>query len=162
MWNTERIPAELVRGMFIMIHKKGSRDDYGNYRAICLLCRSYKLISAVVARRLMAKLEDHLPDTLAGFRPARGCRDNVYPLKWFIQIATARVTAIANGSLNDAAMVISERKSMAMHIHPITRVSATKEAEVVALQLKHATDAPARSRRSEGSKSTSHDGAMAA
>ena len=52
--------------------------------------------------------------------------------------ATARVTAIANGSLNDAAMVISERKIMAMHIHPTTRVSATKEAEVVALQLKHA------------------------
>ena len=50
-----------------------------------------------------------------------------------------------------------------MHIHPTTRVSATKEAEVVALQLKHACDrSSARSRRSEGSKSTSHDGAMAA
>ena len=53
MWNTERIPANLVRGMFVMIHKKGSRNDYGNYRAICLLCHSYKLMSAVVARRLM-------------------------------------------------------------------------------------------------------------
>ena len=50
MWNTERIPANLVRGMFVMIHKKGSRNDYGNYRAICLLCHSYKLMSAVVAR----------------------------------------------------------------------------------------------------------------
>ena len=37
MWNTERIPANLVRGMFVMIHKKGSRNDYGNYGAICLL-----------------------------------------------------------------------------------------------------------------------------
>ena len=54
--------------------------------------------------------------------------------------ATARVTAIANGSLNDAATVIFERKSMAMHIHPTTRVSATKEAKVVALQLKPACD----------------------
>ena len=69
MWNTERIPAKLVRGMFIMIHKKGSRDDYGNYRAICLLCHSYKLMSAVVARRLMVKLEDHLPDTQAMVYP---------------------------------------------------------------------------------------------
>ena len=72
MWNTERIPANLVRGMFVMIHKKGSRNDYGNYRAICLLCHSYKLMSAVVARRLMETLEGHLPDTEAGFRPARG------------------------------------------------------------------------------------------
>ena len=50
--------------------------------------------------------------------------------------ATIRVTAIAAGSLNDAAMVVSEKKSKAMHIHPTTRVSATKEAEVV--ELKHA------------------------
>ena len=86
MWNTERIPANLVRGMFVMIHKKGSRNDYGNYRAICLLCHSYKLMSAVVARRLMETLEGHLPDRHAGFRPARGCRDNVCALKWFIQM----------------------------------------------------------------------------
>ena len=272
MWDTELIPPELVRGMFVMIHKKGSHDDCGNYRAICLLRHSYKLMSAVVARRLMVKLEEHLPDTQAGFRPARGCRDNVCSLNWFIKMilregrravitfidysaafdteshlfldealaeagvdakvrrivqaifaaasgvvrirqpdgstelsesfdiargvlqgdifspiafiagldrifrlydanaagvtvgagdsattmttfeyaddaalidadattATARVTAIARGSLNDAAMVISERKSMAMHIHPTTRVSVTTETEVVALQLKHA------------------------
>ena len=57
-----------------------------NYRAICLLCHSYKLLSAVVARRLMAVLEDRLPDTQAGFRPARGCRDNVRALGWFIDM----------------------------------------------------------------------------
>ena len=54
--------------------------------------------------------------------------------------ATARDTTIANGSLNDAAMVSFERKSKAMHIHQTTRVSATKEEEVVALQLKRACD----------------------
>ena len=58
-----------------------------NYRVICLLCHSYKLMSAIVAaRRLMDTLEGHLPDTQAGFRPARGCRDNVCALKWFIQM----------------------------------------------------------------------------
>ena len=86
MWHTERIPPELVRGMFVMLHKKGSRDDYGNYRAICLLCHSYKLMSAIVARRLITTLEGHLLDTQAGFRPARCCRDNVCALKWFIEM----------------------------------------------------------------------------
>ena len=86
MWHNERIPPELVRDMFVMFHKKGPRDDYRNYRAICLLCHSYKLMSAIVARRLMTTLEGHLPDTQAGFRPARGCRDNVCTLKWFIQM----------------------------------------------------------------------------
>ena len=69
-----------------MLHKKGSRDDMANYGAICLLCHSYKLLSAIMARRLMAVLEDRLPDTQAGFRPARGCRDNVCALRWFIDM----------------------------------------------------------------------------
>ena len=86
MWHSEFVPPELVRGTFIMLHKKGSRDDIANYRAICLLCHSYKLLSAVVARRLMAVLEDRPPDTQAGFRPARGCRDTVCALRWFIDM----------------------------------------------------------------------------
>ena len=57
MCNTERIPANLVHGMFVMIHKKVSQDDYGNYRVICLLRHSYKLMSAIVARRLMETLD---------------------------------------------------------------------------------------------------------
>ena len=84
MWHTERIPPELERGMLVMLHKKGPRDDCRNYRAICFLCHCYKLLSAIVARRLMTTLEGHLPDTQAGFRPARGCSDNVCALRWFI------------------------------------------------------------------------------
>ena len=80
MWHSERIPPELVQGTFIMLHKKGSRDDTANYRIICLPCHSFKLLSAVVARRLMAVLDDRRPDTQAGFRPARGCRDNIHVL----------------------------------------------------------------------------------
>ena len=271
MWHSERIPPELVRGTFIMLHKKGARDDMTNYLVICLLCHSYKLLSAVVARRLMAVLEDRLPDTQAGFRPARGCRDNVCALRWFIDMvlregrqavvtfidysaafdtesqvfldsalaetgvsskvrrivqaifaaatgvvrirqqdggvdmsepfniergvlqgnifspvcfiagldrifrlydhvnpgmtvgtgahtvrmakfeyaadaalidedagqATARVTSLAAGSLADAAMIISAKKSKVMHIHKTTRTSPTSEADVAKLNLVH-------------------------
>ena len=69
-----------------MIYKKGQRDDFNNYRAICLLCHAYKLLSTVVVRRLMEVLDGHLSDTQAGFRPARGCRDNVCALRWFIDM----------------------------------------------------------------------------
>ncbi len=31
MWHNGRIPLELVHGMFVMLHKKGPRDDYRNY-----------------------------------------------------------------------------------------------------------------------------------
>ena len=32
----------------------------------------------------MEVLDGHLSDIQAGFRPARGCRDNVCALRWFI------------------------------------------------------------------------------
>ena len=58
--------------------------------------------------------------------------------------ATARVTALAAGSLTDAAMVISQAKSKVMHIHRKTHVSSTTEADVEALKLEHKCDACSR------------------
>ena len=52
-------------------------------------------------------------------------------------LASARVTALAEGSLKDAAMVISVRKSKAMHIHRTRRVDATTKEDVAALSLEH-------------------------
>ena len=61
-----------------------------------------------------------------------------------VEQASARVTTIAKGSLEEAAMVISIRKSKAMHIHKKTRVSATTEADVASLNLLHKCSACAR------------------
>ena len=86
IWDSELPPPELVRGIFIMLYKKADRNDFANYRAICLLCHAYKLLSAVVAHRMQVPLEAILPDSQAGFRPARGARDNVCILKWTIDM----------------------------------------------------------------------------
>ena len=51
--------------------------------------------------------------------------------------ATARVTSLAAGSIADAAMIISTKKSKVMHIHKTTRTSATTEADVAKLNLVH-------------------------
>ena len=51
--------------------------------------------------------------------------------------ATARVSALAAGSLTDAAMVISQAKSKVMHIPRMTHVSSTTESEIEALKLAH-------------------------
>ena len=52
-------------------------------------------------------------------------------------LASARVTALAEGSMKDAAMVISIRKSKAVHVHRTRRVDATTEEDVAALSLAH-------------------------
>ena len=61
-----------------------------------------------------------------------------------VEQASARLTSIAKGSLEEAAMVISIRKSKVMHIHKKTIVSATTEADVASLNLSHKCSACAR------------------
>ena len=86
IWDTEVIPDDFVKGLFVMLYKKKDRNDFSNYRAICLLLHAYKLMSAVIARRLHVDLATVLPDSQVGFRPARGTRDNVCILKWTISM----------------------------------------------------------------------------
>ena len=86
IWDTEECPDASVLGIFLMMYKKNDRNDFGNYRALCLLPHGYKLLSAIIARRLHVQLADILPDSQAGFRPARGTRDNVCALKWSISM----------------------------------------------------------------------------
>ena len=51
------------------------------------------------------------------------------------------MTALAAGSITDAAVVISQAKSKVVHIHYKMHVSSTTEAEVEALKLAHKCDA---------------------
>ena len=67
MWQTEVIPPALVRGTFVILYKKGLRDNFGNYRAIGLMCHSYKLLSVLVLHRMRDAVESRLAETQAGF-----------------------------------------------------------------------------------------------
>ena len=64
-----------------MLYKNGPRDNFGNYRAIGLMCHSYKLLSMLVLHRMRDAVESRLAETQAGFRQERGCRDNVLLLR---------------------------------------------------------------------------------
>ncbi len=86
MWRTENIPDDQVHALFIMLYKKGCRDNFANYRAIGLLCHSYKVFPVLVLKIMQPALEEHMPDSQAGFRKARGCRDNVLNVKLLIDL----------------------------------------------------------------------------
>ena len=82
IWEREYVPPELVRAAFVMIYKnKGSRDDPSKYRCIGLLPHAYKILSLVMLERVMKECSDYLSDWQAGFRPERGCRDNILLLR---------------------------------------------------------------------------------
>ena len=55
-------------------------------------------------------------------------------------LASTRVTALATGSMTDAAMMISIKKSKAMHVHRPMRVDATTEDDVATIGLSHKCD----------------------
>ena len=84
MWQTEVIPPTLVRGTFVMLYKKGPRDNFRNYRAIGLMCHSYRLLSML--HRMRDAVESRLTETPAGFRRERGCRDNVLLLQLLMDV----------------------------------------------------------------------------
>ena len=82
IWEREYVPPELVRASFIMIFKnKGSQNDPTKYRCIGLLPHAYKILSLVMLERIMKECGHFLSDWQAGFRPERGCRDNILLLR---------------------------------------------------------------------------------
>ena len=82
IWEREYVPPELVRAAFVMIFKnKGSQNDPTKYRCIGLLPHAYKILSLVMLERVMKECSDYLSDWQAGFRPERGCRDNILLLR---------------------------------------------------------------------------------
>ena len=83
VWNKERVPPNLAVCVFVMIYKrKGSHNDCTKYRAIGLLNHAYKIMmSTVLLRRIVAECNSFFSEWQAGFRAARGCRDNVMLLR---------------------------------------------------------------------------------
>ena len=50
------------------------------YRFVCLLTHVYKMFAATVLLQVAEETEGFLPESQAGFRKNRGCRDNVVTL----------------------------------------------------------------------------------
>ena len=79
---TEELPNEWTRGIICPIYKhKGARDDPANYRMICLLSHSYKIFAVILVQRIQKVTEATIRDSQNGFRPQRGCCDNLYILR---------------------------------------------------------------------------------
>ena len=71
-----------------MLHKKGDRQDPGNYRPIALACTEMKLFTYVLCQRLTKWADENaiLPEAQAGFRKSRSCQEQVFNLTGAIQI----------------------------------------------------------------------------
>ena len=85
IWKTQ--PQDWKSSVFISIPKKGNAKEYSNYHTIALISHSRKVMLKILQARLEQYVNHELPDVQAGFRKARGTRDQIANIHWIIEKA---------------------------------------------------------------------------
>ena len=80
-WVKEKVPDEWTIFHMTVLHKKGPRDDVGNYRGMSMAETPSKLCTATLKRRLEGHYETLAPEFCNGFRVGRGRNDSIFTLK---------------------------------------------------------------------------------
>jgi len=75
------VPADWSFGVIAPIFKKGNRKDCSNYRGISLLSVVGKVYASVLVDRVRVIVEGVLDEAQSGFRPLRGCQDQIFCLR---------------------------------------------------------------------------------
>jgi hypothetical protein len=86
-WEEEKLPLDWTRGVVVPIYKDGEKRDPLNYRGITLLSIVGKVYTQIINERLMRYCEKNkiLVEEQGGFRPHRGCPDQLFALVEIIQ-----------------------------------------------------------------------------
>lgn len=88
IFNGGNIPDTLTDSFMFMLFKKGDPSICANYRNIALMNNILKLITHLVTQRVLAWSEDNgvFSEAQAGFRPGRGCTDNIFTLQSIVSL----------------------------------------------------------------------------
>ena len=85
IWNGEEVPSEWHSGCLSPIFKKGDPLNPANWRPVCLLDISYKIMAAIIAARMNPIVRDDGLEEACGCLQKRGCVDAVCNLKAALQ-----------------------------------------------------------------------------
>ena len=75
------VPEGFASGVITLLHKKGSREEIGNYRPISLLNVDYKILAKVIANRLKEVAGDVVTSQQAYGIPGRDISDSVLTIQ---------------------------------------------------------------------------------
>ena len=84
---TDLRPQDWKRSVFIPIPQKGNAKEGSNYRTTALISHARKVTLKILQARLQQYVNHELPDVQAGFRKARGTRDQIANICWIIEKA---------------------------------------------------------------------------
>ena len=85
IWKTQLWPQEWKESVFIPIPKKGDAKECSNYYTIALISHTSKVMLKILQAKLQQYVNHELPDVQAGFRKARGTRDQIANIGWVIE-----------------------------------------------------------------------------
>jgi hypothetical protein len=85
IWESEKIPKDWCSSTIIPIYKKGERSSCDNHRGISLVSIASKILTGIIRRRLLDARESTSREEQAGFRPNRGCIDQIFTLRQLMQ-----------------------------------------------------------------------------
>ncbi|CAD6234564.1 GSCOCG00001987001-RA-CDS [Cotesia congregata] len=86
MWEEGSIQEGWEKARIVTIHKAGDIKSAENYRGISLLDIGYKILTTIMAERLMCwtDRENKIKESQAGFRKGRGTREHIFTLNALI------------------------------------------------------------------------------
>ena len=82
IWKTQQWPQDWKKSVFIPVPKKGNAKECSNHCTIALISHASKVMLKILQARLQQYVNRELPDVQAGFRKARGTRDQIASIHW--------------------------------------------------------------------------------
>ena len=87
IWKTQQWPQGWKRSVFIPIPKKGNVKEWSNYCTIVFISHANKVMLKILQARLQQYVNRELSDVQAGFRKAKGIRDQIANICWIMEEA---------------------------------------------------------------------------
>ena len=87
IWKAQQWPQDWKRSVFIPIPKKGNAKECSNYYTIAFISHASKVMLKILQARLQQYVNRELADIQAGFRKARGTRDQIGNIRWITEKA---------------------------------------------------------------------------
>lgn len=84
------VPAAAKQAEGLPLFKGGDASDPGNYRCIQLISMLRKILALLISRQLRTLGERRLLEYQCGFRPQRGCCDQLFSLRRLCELSVAQ------------------------------------------------------------------------
>ena len=85
IWNSEEIPESWTTGLIVKLPKKGDLSDCNNWRGITLLSVTSKVLSGIIHRRILEKIDALLREEQDGFRLGRSCSEHIFTMRQILE-----------------------------------------------------------------------------